>query len=103
MYINKKYKRVGHVFQDCFKAVPITSDGQLTWLSAYIHMNPVKDGFVKHPSDYKWSSYNDYISERDLPITSKNLLQPMLGIKDFEKETLRLIADEDMSRTPLDI
>jgi len=51
MFINKKYKRVGHVFQDKFKAVLIENNPQLMWTSAYIHMNPVKDKIVKHPEN----------------------------------------------------
>ncbi|MFA5936892.1 MAG: transposase [Candidatus Paceibacterota bacterium] len=89
MYINKKYKRVGHVFQDQFKSVLIDNDPQLIWTSAYIHMNPVKDGLVKNPEDYKWSSYIDFISNRNLSIVNKEFLLSVFGnIKDFEKETL---------------
>lgn len=88
MYINKKYKRVGHIFQDQFKAVAIENDPQLMWTSAYIHMNAVKDKIVKHPSEYKWSSYNDYISDRNLPITDKELLLGTFGNqKNFSEET----------------
>ncbi len=36
-YFNAKYERVGHIFQDRFKVVPVTTDAQLVWLSAYIH------------------------------------------------------------------
>src|SRR3989344_5979963 len=53
-YINKKYKRVWHIFQDQFKAVLIENNPQLMWTSAYIHMNAVKDRIVKHPSEYMW-------------------------------------------------
>ena len=73
-YINKKYKRVGHVFQDEFKAVLIENDPQLMWTSSYIHTNAVKDGLVKHSKDYKWSSYNDYAFDRNLPIVTKDLI-----------------------------
>jgi REP element-mobilizing transposase RayT len=88
-YINKKYKKVGHVFQDKFKAVLIENNPQLMWTSAYIHMNPVKDKIVKHPSEYLWSSYNDYALNRNLPITTKELLLDTFGDqKSFIKQTL---------------
>jgi hypothetical protein len=32
-------------------------------LSAYIHLNPVRAGMVKEPSEYQWSSYRSYISD----------------------------------------
>lgn len=97
MYLNKKHKRVGHVFQDQFKAVLIEDDSQLMWTSAYIHMNPVKDKLVKYPEDYKWSSYNDFISERNLPIVNKELLIETFGDqKSFIKETLNFnVKQED--------
>ena len=89
MYVNKKYKRVGHVFQDQFKAVLIEDNSQLMWASAYIHMNPVKDGLVKHPKDYKWSSYNDYAFDGNLPIVTKEFLLETFGNKEnFIEQTL---------------
>lgn len=88
-YVNKKYKRVGHVFQDQFKAVLIKNNPQLMWTSSYIHMNAVKDGIVKHPSEYQWSSYNDYASDRNLPLVTKELLFGTFGnVEDFIKQTL---------------
>ncbi len=96
-YINNKYKSVGHIFQDCFKAVNMETDSQLMWTSAYIHMNPIKDKIVKKPEQYKWSSYNDFISSRKFMITETDLIRPMFGNNvDFKKETLRLVSDEDV-------
>lgn len=88
-YVNKKYKRVGHVFQDQFKAVLIENNSQLIWTSSYIHMNPVKDKIVKHPEKYLWSSYNDYAFDRNLPIINKELLLSIFSNKNnLVKETL---------------
>jgi putative transposase len=88
-YINTKHKRVGHIFQDKFKAVLVENNPQLMWTSAYIHMNPVKDKLVKHPSEYHWSSYNDYASNRNLPIITKELLLSVFSDqKNFIEETL---------------
>ena len=88
-YMNKKYKRVGHVFQDKFKSVLIGDNPQLMWASSYIHTNPVKDGLVKHPKEHKWSSYCDFIGDRNLLITHTNLILETFGNKsDFEKQTI---------------
>ncbi len=88
-YINNKYDRVGHAFQDCFKAVLIENNPQLMWTSSYIHMNPVKDKIVKNPEEYIWSSYNDFIDKKNLPIVEKKLLIETFGSKEkFKKETL---------------
>lgn len=40
MYFNKKYDRVGHVFQTCFRASQINNDAYFRYVSAYIHLNP---------------------------------------------------------------
>jgi putative transposase len=58
MYFNKKYKRVGPVFQQRYRAVRIDDDAQLLHITRYIHLNP------KHYASYKWSSYLNYAGER---------------------------------------
>ncbi len=59
-YFNKKYDKVGHLFQDQFKQIVIEDNEYLKWLSAYIHQNPKVARLSKEPEDYKWSSYYDY-------------------------------------------
>ncbi len=54
-YFNKKYDRVGSLFQGRYKAVRIKSDEQLIYLTKYIHLNPPNKN--KHP----YSSYGNYI------------------------------------------
>ena len=60
-YFNKKYDRVGHVFQDRFKSEPIEDDRYLLAAVRYIHNNPVKARIVKRIGDYPWSSYGEYM------------------------------------------
>lgn len=59
---NKKYGRVGSLFQDQFKAVHITEDSQLLHTSAYIHNNPVLAGLANEPGRYPYSSYCEYVA-----------------------------------------
>ena len=61
MYFNKKYERVGHIFQNRFKSIGIDTEEYLLNLVRYIHRNPEKDGISKL-NKYKWSSYNEYIN-----------------------------------------
>lgn len=56
-YFNKKYERIGHLFQGVFKASRIGRDDYLEHISRYIHLNPV---------DYlgwQFSSYRYYKGE----------------------------------------
>ncbi|MDO8638825.1 MAG: transposase [Candidatus Daviesbacteria bacterium] len=43
MYFNKKYERVGSLYQDVYKAVTVFTDEQLLNVSHYIHTNPIKN------------------------------------------------------------
>lgn len=102
-YINIKYSRVGHVFQDQFKSVRIESNSQLMLFCSYIHMNPVKDGIASFPEKYKWSSYNSIIRTIEDPVIDKEFLISIFGNKEkFIKETNRLYS-RMMSKVPFDI
>jgi len=54
---NKRYRKVGHVFQGRFKSKLIETDAQLLEVCRYIVNNPVRAGFAKRTADYSWSSY----------------------------------------------
>ena len=62
-YFNKKYKRVGGVFQDQYKMVSVDDGDYLNWLTAYIHQNPKIARLVINPEDYTWSSFSEYLGK----------------------------------------
>ena len=107
-YFNKKYKQVGHVFQDKFLAVPIDTNEYLLWLSAYIHNNPVTARLVKNISDYKWSSYGEYASKRKDGLCKMDLLLSQFKNVDdyinFVNETSEIIIKrkEDLKELLID-
>ena len=74
MYFNKKYNRVGTVFQDQFKAVLVENNGQLLWLSFYVHKNPLEAGLITEIEKYKWNSYLDYANLENDSLCKKDLL-----------------------------
>lgn len=55
-WFNRKYGRVGHLFQDRFKSVPVEDDGYFVTLLRYVWNNPVEAGLVQRPEAYLWSS-----------------------------------------------
>jgi len=73
MYFNKKYERVGSLFQDTFKATLVKTNEQLLWTSLYIHENPIKAHLIEKLEDYKWSSYLDYAG-LDMGICKKDII-----------------------------
>lgn len=66
-YFNIKRKRSGHLFQGRFKGILVERDAYCKELSRYIHLNPVRAGLVKSPSEYGWSSYRYYIGSKREP------------------------------------
>jgi putative transposase len=73
-YHNCNHGRIGHLFQNRYKSEPVNDDKYLLAVSRYIHQNPLKAGIVKNITDYKWSSYNDYLLNRKT-ITDKYILE----------------------------
>ena len=65
-WYNRKYGRVGHLFQDRYKSEPIENDNYFTTVLRYIHKNPVKAGLCKSAGEYRWSSHNEYIHKSDI-------------------------------------
>lgn len=59
---NKKYDRVGHLFQARYKSEPVNDLAYLKVLLRYIHRNPVKGMICERPEDYLWSSWREYIN-----------------------------------------
>ena len=64
-WFNRRYGRVGHVFQGRFHSRLIEKDAYLLVASRYVHLNPVRAQLARRPADYPWSSYHEYV--RSLP------------------------------------
>ncbi|MEX2012998.1 MAG: transposase [Candidatus Levyibacteriota bacterium] len=62
MYFNKKYERVGTLFQGKYKAAQVDNDSYLLHLSRYIHLNPYPGSDPKY---YNYSSYKYYLGTRN--------------------------------------
>jgi putative transposase len=61
VYFNKRYKKVGHLWQDRFKSKIIVKDGYLIDCIHYIEFNPVRAKIVQSAADYAWSSYQERV------------------------------------------
>ena len=66
-YFNKKRQRAGHLLQGRFKAILVDMDEYCKELSRYIHLNPIRAKMIDNLHDYRWSSYLDYIGNRNPP------------------------------------
>lgn len=60
-YYNKRYRKVGHLFQGRHKSILCQSDPYLAKLVRYIHLNPVRANMVATPDEYEFSSHRAYL------------------------------------------
>lgn len=94
IYYNKKYNRIGHVFQDRFLSKKVEKLDYLLTVCKYIHRNPEKAGIEK-TEDYYWSSYNEYVNKER--VIDKKIIMHYFNnnIKLFEKYMLN---NDDMEQ-----
>ncbi|WP_371367084.1 hypothetical protein SRRS_11890 [Sporomusa rhizae] len=90
-YFNQKYKRVGHLFQDRFKSEPIKDESYLLTVLSYIHNNPVQAGMSKKASEYRWSSYEEYMEPSSL--VNVEFVLGMITKEQFVELHKRVIKD----------
>lgn len=69
-YFNKKYERVGHLFQNRFLSKNVETKEYLMQLCRYIHQNPYKAG-ISRINNYDWSSYKEYIAKPEIVDTQQ--------------------------------
>lgn len=77
--INKRFDRVGSLFQGQFRAKLIRSYSHLLNLCIYIHANPVKDGLVDSPDGWGYSNYLEWLGERDGTLIDREFVREHFG------------------------
>jgi REP element-mobilizing transposase RayT len=105
-YFNKKYGKVGHLFQGRYKSFLCDRDEYLLGLVRYIHLNPVRAKLVKEPQEYRWSSHHSYLTEaknlidtdRVLRVFSERVSQARRGYRDFVHEAIGEGRNEEFYR-----
>jgi REP-associated tyrosine transposase len=72
-YFNRKYQRVGHLYQGRYKSILVEKESYLSGLSRYIHLNPIRiermkswtpAEKIKFLSSYPWSTLAGYLNEK---------------------------------------
>lgn len=112
MYFNKKYERVGGLFQGTFKAVRLENQSHFLYIPHYIHLNPLdliepdwRENQIKNFNkaidfleSYRWSSYLDYIGKKNFPsIIQKDFLSDLFVTpENFKKETSEWLKNTNL-------
>ena len=65
-YFNKKYKKVGHLFQGRYKAILCNRDAYVMELVRYLHLNPERMHSPMDAGNYRWSSHTAYLGKDSL-------------------------------------
>ena len=97
--VNKKYGRVGRLFEAPFQAIHVARQDYLELLMTYIHRNPVEAGLAKSAEEWEFSSYRDYVGLRKGTLVEASRMASsgvgrMAGLVDnFGKRESDLISD----------
>ena len=78
-YYNRRYRKVGHLFQGRYKAILCDRDAYLLELVRYIHLNPAR---LKNPqpiATYRWSSHPAYLGAKGPVGVESDLVLAQLG------------------------
>lgn len=96
-YFNYTHHRTGTLWEGRYRAGLIDAEGYLLTCYRYIELNPVRAAMVKHPRDYRWSSYRCHaVGQEDTVITDHKVYKA-LG----KDETLRRAAYRALFRSHL--
>lgn len=79
-YINKMYKRTGTLWEGRYKSCPTQAETYLLACQRYIELNPIRANMVKHPAEYRWSSYASNAQGADSSIITPHSLYNALGL-----------------------
>jgi len=55
-FYNKRHNRRGTLWGERFKSVMVENGETLINCLAYIDLNPLRDGIVSRPEEYRWNS-----------------------------------------------
>ena len=105
-WYNIKYNRSGALIANRYKSVPVEIDEYFLQLIRYVHQNPIKAGIVERIEDYRYSSFLEYIKEKDL--TDTDFLMQMISRDEFveyhqEIEKMTFKVTDSKKKTDEDI
>ena len=92
---NRKYGRVGHLFQGRYKAILVDKSAYLLELGRYVVLNPVRAKMIETPDQWLWSSYVYTTCQKESPAwlaTDATLLQFALNRDEAINRFARFVA-----------
>ena len=80
-----------------FRSLRSNADFYLTYLTGYIHLNPVTAKIVKNPEDYKYSSYFDYLGQNKTDFLDFKPEELEIKIEDYGKFIMEIKLDNELA------
>lgn len=94
--INKRYSRVGALFQGPFKAIQVDRNEYLIHLSRYIHLNPVEANIINKAEDWEFSSYRDYIGIRKGTLIAPDIVLTQFNSRNDYEQFVKKYEEKDI-------
>ena len=83
---NQRKKRKGAFWEDRYHATAVETDEHLTKCIVYIDLNMVRAGVVRHPSEYRFSGFNEIQNPpKRYAVINRNALQDLFSIANQER------------------
>lgn len=100
---NRRYNRVGHLFQGRFKGILVQKDSHFLEVCRYVVLNAVRAKAVKHPRDWAWSSYRATAGQAAIPtcVTAEELLSHFGQRRIGAQEKYREYVSEGIGRATI--
>lgn len=93
---NKVHNRMGKLFMLPYKRILVDDESYLITLINYIHRNPIHHGLIKDFPGWKYSSYNDYLTnkvsfvKKDFILSFFNCIDDFIGFHQDNKDRTEL-------------
>ena len=85
-YVNSTYHRTGTLWESRHKACLVQEERYLLTCYRYIELNPVRAGMVKHPGEYRWSSFQENAFGRVPPLLDSHSAYLALGSERISRQ-----------------
>jgi len=85
-YFNTVHRRSGTLWEGRYRATVVDSEQYLLTCMRYIELNPVRAGMVRHPGEYRWTSYHANTGGLPDVLISRHELYNRMALTDSERQ-----------------
>jgi len=96
-YFNKKYNRVGHLWQDRYKSWCVLDETYLFTLFRYFEANPIEAGLSQKAGAYRWTLLHD-IKKGEIPLC----MRESFVLDRYDSATLLESLDMQLDETEIE-